>query len=106
MKTKVDTQEFNFHISHHLQRQLAQLQNAGLSMSAIARLAIRKCSALTLDPDDEPACPKRVQLYLHAEDARLLEQLAAHEGDSRARTLRRLIATYLRLNATAIADLF
>jgi hypothetical protein len=63
---------------------------------------------LPLDEEgSDDAYPKRVILYLKPEDARLLGELAVRDGDrSRARNLRRLIATYLRINAAAVDDLF
>lgn len=108
MQTKAkDRVEFNFHISSELNSQISTLQDAGLSLSAIARLAIRKCGNDSLDEEPEASLPKRVLLYLHPDDAKILESLAAREGDrSRARTLRRLISTFLRSRTSAIAELF
>lgn len=108
MRTKrTDTIEFNFYVSSELYRQISKLQDAGLSLSAIARLAVQKCAALSLDNDDGTNVPKRLLLYLHTDEARQLDELAAREGDrSRARTLRRLIITYLRINSSAIDTLF
>jgi len=102
-----NTTEINFHIDVELYRQLAQLQSAGLSQSAVARLAIRKCFNLPLDGDVDNSFPKRLNLYLTEDDAKLLDELANRQGErSRAKTLRRLIATYLRTNASAIESLF
>jgi hypothetical protein len=106
--SRVDTVEINFHVSNELFAKIHRLQESGLSLSAMARLAIRKCAKLPLEDQECPgALPKRLLLYLHADDARLLDELAAKEGErSRARTLRKLIHTYLLVNAEAIEALF
>lgn len=107
-KKRTDVIEVNFHIGHKLHDQLCRLQAAGLNASAVARLAIRKC--YNLPPDDDQsdhAFPKRVLLYLHPDEAQLLDTLVNKEGErSRASILRSLITTYLRTNAFAIDALF
>lgn len=107
-RKRADTVEINFHISSELFTKLNRLQEAGLSLSAIARLAIRKCHNQPLDDDQsDNTLPKRLLLYIHPEEARLLDELSSRYGErSRASSLRRLIATYLRVNASAINDLF
>jgi hypothetical protein len=108
MRTKrSETIEFNLYLSQAIFLQLQMLQDVGLGMSAVARLAVRKCSNMPLDADDSDPTPKRVLLYLHPAESTLLDELTAKEGDrSRGQTLRRLIATYLRTNATAINAMF
>lgn len=102
-KRNPENVEFNFFISKEMFEKIARLQEAGLSSSAIARLAVRKCSSLPLELKEELSLPKRIQVYLHKDDAALLDELVAKEGDrSRSRILRRLIGTYLRINASAI----
>ena len=99
--------EFNFHITKNLSLQVARLQGAGLNLSAVARLAIRKCATLPLDEEDDTPRSRRILLYLHVDEAKLLDELAAQEGyRSRARTLRRLITTFLRIYAPEIDRLF
>jgi hypothetical protein len=102
-----DLIQINIIASTELHSQLARLQEAGLSFSAIARLAIRKCSGQPLDDETTSPLTKRLLLHLHPDDALMLDNLAKCEGKrSRARTLRRLIVTYLRINAAAIDQLF
>jgi Ribbon-helix-helix protein, copG family len=99
--------EFNVYLSLEIYSQLQKLQDAGLSMSAVGRLAVSKCSTMSLDEDDPTSMPKRVQLYLHPEEAETLEQLALYEGDrSKGKILRRMISTYLRVNSTSIEAMF
>ena len=99
--------EINFHVGKELFSKMSVLQDAGLNSSAIARLAIRKCSESRLDEESESAFPQRLLLYLHADEAKLLDELAAKQGDRlRAHTLRRLIATYLRIHSSSIEALF
>lgn len=76
-------------------------------MSSISRLAIRKFgdSSLTENPDDG-AKSKRVVIYLEAEDSEKLEHIAARHGISKSEALRRLLATYLSINESALNQLF
>jgi len=99
--------EINLYLGQEMHTQLQRLQDAGLSMSAVARLAVRKCAGMSLDADDSVSTPKRVLLYLHPDDAKQIEQIAAQEGErSKSSILRRLITTYLRINASAISTMF
>lgn len=102
-----ETVEFNVYLSNELYAQLQNLQNAGLSLSAVSRLAVAKCSELSLGQEEDSSTPKRVLIYLHPEESELLSEICAREGyRSRSQTLRRLIATYLRVNDSAIKALF
>jgi len=77
-----------------------------MNLSSIARLAIRKCADGPIDPEPEATSyPKRILIYLHPDDATRLQKLADRDGVSRAVILRRLLTTYLRINATAIESL-
>jgi hypothetical protein len=102
-----DLVEFNVFFSLKLYARLQQLQEAGLGMSALARLAVRKCADTPLDDDNSDSTPKRVLLYLHPKEAAQLELIAARYGErSKGLVLRRLIFTYLRVNAAAIEAMF
>lgn len=76
-------------------------------MSSISRLAVRKFgdSSLTESPDDG-AKSKRVVIYLEADDIEKLELIAARHGISKSEALRRLLATYLSINESALNQLF
>jgi len=76
-------------------------------MSAVARLAVRKCAGMSLDDVVAGSTPKRVSLYLHPDEASILDQIAAREGErTKGKMLRRLISTYLRINSAAIEAMF
>lgn len=98
--------ELNIYISESQYEQIATMSRAGLSMSAVARLAIRKHSELPEPEDLISPKAKRIMLYIDNTDAELLESLAATHGISRSETLRRLITHYLSSNAESIANLF
>lgn len=98
--------EFNVYLGKDLHTRLQTLQEAGLSMSAVARLAVRKCAGMSLD-DVIAGSTNRVSLYLHPDDASMLDQVTDREGErSKGKVLRRLISTYLRINSAAIEAMF
>lgn len=104
---KNDLIEINLYLGLEMHTQLQILQDAGLGMSAVARLAIRKCVGMALDADDSGNTPARVLLYLHPGEAEQLEQATANAGErSKSSMLRRYIATYLRINSSAIDAMF
>lgn len=96
---------YNIYLTEPLHRQLARLTEAGLSASAVARLAIRKRPA-NLPEGGIESCPVRTTIYVSSDDAAVLTEVAAATGISRAETLRRLIAAYLNSNSDAISALF
>jgi hypothetical protein len=103
---KPDRVEFNLHLSTQLYSQISRLSDSRINLSSIARLAIRKCGHGQLDAEDDVSKPKRVLIYLSPEEAAALQKLSEQENISRATTLRRLLATYFRINADAIESLF
>jgi hypothetical protein len=103
---KPDRVEFNLHLSSQLYNQISRLSDTGINLSSIARLAIRKCGHTQIDAEYEVSRPKRVLIYLSPEEAAVLQKLSEQENISRAMTLRRLLTTYLRINADAIESLF
>lgn len=83
------------------------MKAAGFNTAAVIRLAIQKCSRIDLDIDDDIVRPVRLQIYLDQPDNVLLTDVAAQLGGcSKAAALRRLLSTYLRINAKAIDALF
>jgi hypothetical protein len=98
--------ELNIYLTANQHAQIARMRETGINMSAIARLAIKKFGVSALAPEDDAPKSKRVVLYLGAEDVTALATLSAREGVSRSNVLRRLIATYLGVNAEAIESLF
>ncbi|NTV48114.1 MAG: hypothetical protein HGA20_00520 [Geobacteraceae bacterium] len=82
------------------------MREAGLSISTIGRQAIRKLHGATLVADEDIPRPERANLYLTPDDAALLDSVAARENCPKAVALRRLVATYLSVNASAIDSLF
>jgi len=101
-----DRVEFNLHISTQQYSQLIRLRETGMNLSSIARLALRKCADGPIDPEPEASSyPQRILIYIHPGDAIRLQDLATREGTNRAAVLRRLISTYLRINAQAIESL-
>lgn len=101
-----DRVEFNVYLSADQYSRLTRLRETGMNLSSIARLAIRKCGDGPIDPEPEvTSYPKRILIYIHKKDAARLQELANREGVSRAVILRRLLTTYLRINAAAIESL-
>jgi len=102
----VERVEFNVYLSADQYSRLTRLRETGMNLSSIARLAIRKCADGPIDPEPEATSyPQRVLIYIHPDDASRLKVLATREGVSRAVILRRLLTTYLRINADAIESL-
>lgn len=98
--------ELNLYISSNQHYQIGRLRETGINLSSLARLAIRKCAHIALDLEDETAKNKRIQVYLGHEDAAVLQHIADELGCSRAMAMRRLLSTYLRINAVALESLF
>lgn len=99
---------FNLYLTHEQYALISRLQAAGVSMSAIARQAVRKCSDAELDANDDSLFrPQRVNLYLEQDDVNMLKSVQQRVGiKSRAKVLRCLIAVYLRIGASSIDVLF
>lgn len=77
-----------------------------MNLSSIARLAIRKCANLPLDSETKGVSyPQRILIYIHSEDACRLQEVSVQLGVKRAVALRRMLTTYLRINAQAIESL-
>ncbi len=98
---------FFLYLTRDQAAQVGRLRAAGVSASTIARQAIRKyhTSPSLLIEDDTPR-PERSNAYISVDDAAALDSVALREGCSRAQALRRIIATYLLTNASAIDALF
>ena len=99
---------FNLYLTHEQYALISRLQSAGVSMSCIARQAVRKCSDADLEvEDDSLSRPQRVNLYLEPDDVNMLKAVQQRVGiKSRAKVLRCLIAVYLRICAPSIDILF
>lgn len=98
--------DFNLYITVDQFNLISRLKKTGINMSSLCRLAIRKCSHMPLDPEDESPCLKRVAIYLASEDAVVLQRLSDQLDEPRSQVLRRLLTTYLRINTAAIESLF
>jgi hypothetical protein len=97
---------FNLYLSACQANEIRRLFEFGLTLSAIARQAVRKCSEMNLEPDSDGPFPDRFNFHLDRSDAEALEAIAKRENSPKAVVLRRLIDTYLRINHDALARLF
>lgn len=96
---------YNIYLTEPLHRQLTRLVGAGLSASAVARLAIRKRPSV-LPEGIEGSYPVRTNMYVEKDDAEVLTELAASHGLSKAEVLRRLLMDYLETHSSCIDALF
>ena len=108
MNTPLNPQQIRFYLYLTKQQsvQILRLREAGLSVSTIARQAIRKCHGATLITEEDIPRPERANLYLTPGDSAVLEGVAIRENCPKAEALRRLISAYLSINAEAINSLF
>lgn len=108
MKKDRDNEEkrFNLYLSENQAAELRRLLDVGLMVSAVARQAIRKCFEEPLLPDSGGPFPKRLNFRLEPDDADLLARIADRENCPKAQAMRRLLDTYLTVNADAIDRLF
>lgn len=90
---------FNLYLSTAQAEQLRRLFAAGLTISGVARMAIRKCCDMQLEPDSDAPLPEKFNLHLDKSDAEILARVAQREGCKKAEGLRRLIHTYLSFDA-------
>ncbi|GAM11762.1 hypothetical protein OR1_04080 [Geobacter sp. OR-1] len=98
--------EINLYLTEQQHTQIASMRDAGFTMSAIARLAIRKFADTIIPHDDANPKAKRVILYLDPNDYSILELFASKHDVSLATALRCLISQYLSVKSEAIASLF
>jgi hypothetical protein len=105
---KINKEELNIYLTQEQHELMGQLRETGVTMSSLARLAIRKFGNMSLNDLPELDAPKskRVNLYLDTEDMRNLDDIAAREGVKRSEILRRLLAEYLQVNREALKSLF
>ena len=104
---KINKKEINILLSPQQHSVVAKLKETGLNMSSLSRLAIRKFGEVDLvESTDDGAKSKRAVIYLELEDITGLEAVAARLGISKSEALRRLLATYLSVNESAINQLF
>jgi hypothetical protein len=97
---------FSLFLSENQFNQVQLLCAAGLTMSTIARQAIRKCQDLPLEPEGVKPRPKRFTPYLSTEDVSMLSAVAGRLDCSKAEALRLLVSKYLSINESAINSLF
>lgn len=98
--------EINILLTPQQHALIARLKETGLNMSSLSRLAIKKFGDACIDTPDDGAKTKRAVIYLEAEDIEKLEEISASKGISKSETLRRLLATYLSVNQSALDQLF
>ncbi|ACD96036.1 ribbon-helix-helix domain-containing protein [Trichlorobacter lovleyi] len=96
---------YNLYLSLPLHRQMTRLTEAGLSASAVARLAVQKRPIILPDGDDA-SCPVRTTIYVGSDTTAVLTELASAHGVSKAEVLRRLLTAYLDANRDCINALF
>lgn len=101
-----ESKSVNIHLTKDLHGQILSLRELGITLSSVARLAIKKYGSQPIaDVDSTLVKAQRVILYLDLNNYDELGKIAAREGRSRADVLRCLMTRYLRENKKALESL-